>query len=54
VTAAQFAATLPDGSGSWAAFDEQVAVLAVQLTPGKFRTAARGIRERVPAEAPAR
>ena len=54
VSAAQFAATLPDGSESWAAFDEQVAVVAVLLTPGKFRTAARSIRERVHTEVPAR
>ena len=50
VTAAQLAATLPEDLGSWAAFDDQVAFLAVRLTPGKFRTAARSIRERVHAE----
>lgn len=50
VTTAQLVATLPDDSGSWTAFDEQVLVLAVRLTPDTFRTAARSIRERVRAE----
>lgn len=53
VSAAQFAATIPEEGGSWVAFDEQVAVVAVRLTPGKFRTAARSIRERVHTEVPA-
>lgn len=51
VTAAQLAASLPvDDEGSWAAFDEQVMDAAVRLTPGKFRTRARAVRERVHTE----
>lgn len=51
VTAAQLAASLPDSDeSSWAAFDAQVMDAAVRLTPGKFRTRARSVRERVHAE----
>ena len=47
VTAATLAASLPDERECWSDFDEQVVRLAVGLTPAKFRTAARSLRERV-------
>lgn len=51
VTAAKLAASLPHNTpDSWALFDEQATDAAERLTPAKFRTRARTIRERVHAE----
>lgn len=47
-TAAAMARSLPhDAPDIWAAFDEQIAVSATRLTPAKFRTRVRVVRERV-------
>lgn len=51
VTTAQYAATLPDDDpASWTAFDTAVTGPAQMLPPGKFRTRARAVRERVHTE----
>jgi len=39
--------SLPDDPDMWAQFDEKVADLAIRLTPARFRTRARVIREKL-------
>ena len=39
--------SLPDDREMWAQFDEKVAELAIRLTPARFRTRARVIREKL-------
>jgi len=39
--------SLPDDPAMWAQFDEKVADLAIRLTPARFRTRARVIREKL-------
>lgn len=47
-TVAELAATLPDDDPqAWCAFDDGVHEAAASTTPGKFRTRARAVRERV-------
>ena len=41
------AESLPDDPHMWAQFDEKVADLAIRLTPARFRTRARVIREKL-------
>jgi len=41
------AESLPDDREMWAQFDEKVADLAIRLTPARFRTRARVIREKL-------
>jgi hypothetical protein len=49
--AARLAQSLPDGDAdTWTAFDEGAVARASRLTPAKFRTSARALRERVHAE----
>lgn len=48
ITTAQYAMSLPpEDPAGWAVFDEQVEASVVRLAPGKYRTKARAVRERV-------
>lgn len=50
IIVAQLAASLPDDPESWSLFDERALSPAARHAPGRFRTSARAIRERVHAE----